>query len=48
MAALANAVEGALADHGVVVRSCPLTPDRVRALVRGAEPPVPTAQETTT
>ncbi|MDO8189306.1 xanthine dehydrogenase family protein molybdopterin-binding subunit [Conexibacter sp. JD483] len=47
MAALANAVEGALAGHGVVVRSCPLTPDRVRALVRATEPPVPTAQETT-
>lgn len=34
MAAIANAVEGALAEHGVVVRSCPLTPARVRALIR--------------
>ncbi|MBB4661812.1 xanthine dehydrogenase family protein molybdopterin-binding subunit [Conexibacter arvalis] len=33
-AAIANAVEDALADLGVVVRACPLTPDRVRALIR--------------
>ena len=32
-AAIANAVEDALADLGVVVRACPLTPDRVRALI---------------
>jgi carbon-monoxide dehydrogenase large subunit len=35
-AAIANAVEGALADYAVVVRSCPLTPDRVRRLVVAA------------
>lgn len=33
-AALANAVEDALRPFGVVVRSCPLTPSRVRELVR--------------
>jgi carbon-monoxide dehydrogenase large subunit len=45
MAAIANAVEGALADHGVVVRSCPLTPDRVRGLIRAAQEPVSTARQ---
>ncbi|MDW5597088.1 xanthine dehydrogenase family protein molybdopterin-binding subunit [Conexibacter stalactiti] len=45
MAAIANAVEGALADHGVVVRSCPLSPDRVRGLIRAAHEPVATARQ---
>lgn len=36
-AAIANAVEDALASYGVVVRSCPLTPDRVRRLILDAE-----------
>ncbi|MEM7339479.1 MAG: molybdopterin cofactor-binding domain-containing protein, partial [Actinomycetota bacterium] len=35
-AAIANAVEDALRDHGVVVRSGPLTPSRVRDLLREA------------
>jgi carbon-monoxide dehydrogenase large subunit len=35
-AAIANAVEDALADLGVVVREGPLGPDRVRALIREA------------
>lgn len=35
-AAIANAVEDALAEHGVVIRSCPLTPARVRDMVRAA------------
>lgn len=35
-AAIANAVEDALHDLGVVVRSCPLTPDRVHRLIREA------------
>ncbi|WP_018156791.1 xanthine dehydrogenase family protein molybdopterin-binding subunit [Demetria terragena] len=35
-AAIANAVEDALRPFGVVVRSCPLTPARVRELVRSA------------
>jgi carbon-monoxide dehydrogenase large subunit len=43
-AAIANAVEGALADYGVVIRRCPLTPDRVRAAIRSATP-VATSQE---
>lgn len=37
-AAIANAVEDALAAYGVVVRACPLTPDRVRALIRAGTP----------
>jgi carbon-monoxide dehydrogenase large subunit len=38
-AAIANAVEDALADLGVVVRECPLTPARVHDLiVRGRSP----------
>jgi carbon-monoxide dehydrogenase large subunit len=42
-AALANAVEDALADFGVVVRSGPLSPSRVRALIReSSERKVPT------
>jgi carbon-monoxide dehydrogenase large subunit len=36
-AAIANAVEDALADLGVVVRSGPLTPSRVRDLIRTAQ-----------
>lgn len=40
-AALANAVEDALSPFGVVVRSCPLTPSRVRDLVRAADAPAP-------
>jgi carbon-monoxide dehydrogenase large subunit len=36
-AAVANAVEDALADLGVVVRATPLTPSRVRELVRAAQ-----------
>lgn len=36
-AAIANAVEDALSDLGVVIRACPLTSDRVRALIRGAQ-----------
>jgi carbon-monoxide dehydrogenase large subunit len=40
-AAIANAVEAALADLGVVVRACPLTPDRVRALIRNAAAAAP-------
>lgn len=35
-AAIANAVEDALGDLGVVVRRCPLGPSRVRDLIRGA------------
>jgi carbon-monoxide dehydrogenase large subunit len=35
-AAIANAVEDALADLGVVVRQGPLTPPRVRSLIRAA------------
>jgi carbon-monoxide dehydrogenase large subunit len=35
-AAVANAVEDALAELGVVVRTCPLSPSRVRELVREA------------
>ena len=35
-AAIANAVEDALADLGVVVRRCPLGPSRVRELIREA------------
>jgi carbon-monoxide dehydrogenase large subunit len=40
-AAIAGAVEDALADLGVVVRSCPLGPSQVRELIReaGAAPP---------
>jgi carbon-monoxide dehydrogenase large subunit len=45
-AAIANAVEGALADHGVVIRTCPLTPDRVRQLIRSSTPlATPAGQE---
>jgi carbon-monoxide dehydrogenase large subunit len=36
-AAIANAVEDALADLGVVVRTCPLSPSKVRELVRDAK-----------
>lgn len=36
-AAIANAVEDALRPYGVVVRSCPLTPSRVRDLMREAQ-----------
>jgi carbon-monoxide dehydrogenase large subunit len=36
-AAVANAVEDALADLGVVVRTCPLSPPRVRELIRSAK-----------
>ncbi len=36
-AAIANAVEDALSDFGVVVREGPLGPDRVRELIRDAE-----------
>jgi carbon-monoxide dehydrogenase large subunit len=35
MAAVANAVEDALRGYDVVVRRCPLSPDRIRALIRG-------------
>ena len=35
-AAVANAVDDALADLGVVVRTCPLSPSRVRELIRSA------------
>jgi carbon-monoxide dehydrogenase large subunit len=41
-AALANAVEAALAEHDVVIRSCPLTPDRIRQLVRTSHEPLAT------
>jgi len=37
-AAIANAVEDALAPLDLVVRSCPLTPDRVRSLIRATTP----------
>ncbi|WP_405943589.1 xanthine dehydrogenase family protein molybdopterin-binding subunit [Streptomyces sp. NBC_00932] len=37
-AAIANAVEDALAPFGVVVRRGPLTPDRIRDLLRQASP----------
>jgi aerobic carbon-monoxide dehydrogenase large subunit len=36
--AVANAVEDALADRGVVVRELPVTPARLFALLRGARP----------
>jgi carbon-monoxide dehydrogenase large subunit len=36
-AAIANAVENALGDLGVVVRTCPLSPPRVRELIRAAK-----------
>jgi aerobic carbon-monoxide dehydrogenase large subunit len=36
-AAIANAVDDALADLGVVVRTCPLSPSRVRELLRSAK-----------
>jgi carbon-monoxide dehydrogenase large subunit len=35
-AAIANAVENALRHLDVVVRRCPLTPDRVRGLIAAA------------
>ena len=38
-AALANAVSQALASLGVEVRDLPLSPDRIRRLVRQAHPP---------
>jgi carbon-monoxide dehydrogenase large subunit len=36
-AAIANAVEDALADLGAVVRTCPLSPSRIRDLIRSAK-----------
>ena len=36
-AAVANAVEDALSELGVVVRTCPLSPSRVRELIRTAK-----------
>jgi carbon-monoxide dehydrogenase large subunit len=36
-AAIANAVEDALADLGAVVRTCPLSPSRIRELIRSAK-----------
>ena len=36
-AALANAVEDALSPFGVTIRSCPLSPSRIRDLIRNAD-----------
>lgn len=36
VAAIGNAVEDALKPYGVVIRECPLSPSRVRALIRKA------------
>lgn len=38
-AAIANAVEDALRDHGVVIRSTPVTPNHIRRLLREAAAP---------
>ncbi|MGW4094499.1 xanthine dehydrogenase family protein molybdopterin-binding subunit [Nocardia sp. NPDC004750] len=44
-AAIANAVEDALESHGVVIRRGPITPTRIRDLIREAENRRPTAGE---
>jgi CO/xanthine dehydrogenase Mo-binding subunit len=35
---VANAVEDALAPHGVTIRGLPITPERVWEWLRGADP----------